>query len=76
MTNTTPAPITLISVSDLTLRVDGRVGTYKLGDKTYTVLRPGYGMTVAELARGARYESDLTPWIEQDAYDAGIRLTF
>lgn len=74
MTNTT---LTLIAVSDLTLRVDGRVGTYKLNGKTYTVIRGQYGMTVAELAEQARpYESDLTPWVEQEAYDAGIRLTF
>lgn len=70
--------VTEVSVSDLTLRVDNRVATYKLGDKTYTVIRLTMGLTVPELAADAKAEgeADLNPWVEVDAYDAGIRVKF
>lgn len=69
--------VEVVPVADLTLRVDGRVATYKLRGKTYTVFALPHGLTVPEMIENARpYESDLTPWVSESAYDAGIRVTF
>ncbi len=72
-----PSGLTIITVADLPLRVDDRVATYKLADKTYTVFRPGYGMTVPELVEGAKLtDRDMNAWIEEDAWQAGLRVEF
>lgn len=77
-TNIIPAK-TVITVADLTLRVDERVATYKLGDRTYTVLVCSHGFTVPQLIESVKMagtETDLDPWVTKSAYDAGIHLNF
>lgn len=78
----TPAPrvpVTVVPVGDLILAPDENVAKYTLNGRTYDVIVSHSLWTVPELVESVKLagvDENLNPWIEEGAFEAGIRVTF